>query len=111
MGQFVKGEVIIISFPFTDGSDAKRRPALVIGVVTAHDDLILCMITSQAGRDGDAIPLVAADFAAGSLPKPSSIRPTHLFTVSERRVLRSVGRLAPAKLGEVVEKLVEIVRR
>jgi mRNA interferase MazF len=111
MGRFVKGEVVTVSFPFTDGAGTKKRPALVVSVLPVYGDLILCMITSQPGKDSDAIPLVASDFATGALPKPSNVRPNRLFTVSEKRVQGSAGHLAPAKLGEVVDKLVEIVRR
>ena len=46
MARFVKGDVVVVPFPFSDLSQAKRRPALVISVLEG-DDLILCQITSQ----------------------------------------------------------------
>jgi len=58
----VKGDVVVVAFPFTDLSAAKWRPALVIAVLPG-DDLILCQITSQAVREGLAIPLREIDFA------------------------------------------------
>ncbi len=30
MERFVKGEVVVVWFPFTDLSDSKKRPALVL---------------------------------------------------------------------------------
>ena len=30
MGKFVKGDIVVIPFPFTDLSDAKKRPAFVV---------------------------------------------------------------------------------
>ncbi len=50
MATFVKGDVVIVPFPFSDLSQAKRRPALVVAKLTG-DDLILCQITSQAVSD------------------------------------------------------------
>lgn len=57
------------------------------------DDAILCMITSKAVRDSSAISLARTDFAAGGLPRSSSIRSNHLFTADLRIVMRSTGNL------------------
>ena len=62
MGQFVKGDVVIVPFPFSDLTSTKRRPALVVATLTG-DDVILCQITSQATADTDAIPLDQRDFS------------------------------------------------
>ncbi|NJK51587.1 MAG: hypothetical protein HC936_00355 [Leptolyngbyaceae cyanobacterium SU_3_3] len=49
MARFVKGEVVIVPFPFSDLTQAKRRPALVVASLTG-DDVILCQVTSQVTR-------------------------------------------------------------
>lgn len=110
MGRFVKGDVVVAPFPFTDLTGSKRRPALVVAVLTG-DDVVLCQITSVARRDAYSIPLVAGDFTRGSLSQPSVIRPNRLFTADDGLILRSVGTVTPAKLQEVIDKVVEIVRR
>jgi len=46
MGQFVKGDVVVIPFPFSDLSSSKRRPALIVAVASS-DDVILAQITSR----------------------------------------------------------------
>lgn len=90
MGSFVKGDVVVAPFPFSDLSTTKRRPALVVATLTG-DDIILCQITSQAATDRYAIPLVDDDFANGSLRHPSSIRPNRLFTADAAIVLYRAG--------------------
>ena len=50
MAKFVKGEVVVIPFPFSDLNQAKRRPALILAALEG-DDLILCQITSQTIKD------------------------------------------------------------
>ncbi len=79
MGRFVKGDVVVVPFPFSDLTMSKRRPALVLADLTG-DDLVLCQITSQTIRDAYAIDLQDADFVSGTLNKPSNIRPNRLFT-------------------------------
>ena len=66
MGRFVKGEVVVMPFPFSDLSRAKRRPALVLAELEG-EDRILCQITSQPVRDRDAISLAEVDFEVGGL--------------------------------------------
>ena len=46
MARFVKGDIVVVPFPFSDLTQAKRRPALVITTLKG-DDIILCQITSQ----------------------------------------------------------------
>ena len=64
MAKFVKGDVVVVPFPFSDLTQAKRRPALVISKLEG-DDLILCQITSQSIKDNYAIALTDKDFAKG----------------------------------------------
>ncbi len=79
MARFVKGDVVVVPFPFSDLTRAKRRPALVVAEME-RDDLILCQITSQRIRDRYAIPIDDKDFQTGSLKQRSNGRPNRLFT-------------------------------
>jgi len=54
MEKFIKGDVVVIPFPFSDLTQSKRRPALVIAVLHG-DDIILCQITSKNVTDEYAI--------------------------------------------------------
>lgn len=108
MGRFVKGDVVVVPFPFSDLAMSKRRPALVIANL-AGDDLVLCQITSQTIRDGYAIELVDDDYASGGLSRPSNIRPNRLFTADRHIVLYRSGHLKKEKIDVVVNKLVEIL--
>lgn len=66
MAKFIKGSIVVVPFPFSDLSQAKKRPALVITDLR-NDDLILCQITSQQIRDDYSIALSDKDFSQGSL--------------------------------------------
>ncbi|MBW4647570.1 MAG: type II toxin-antitoxin system PemK/MazF family toxin [Kastovskya adunca ATA6-11-RM4] len=70
MATFVKGDIVVVPFPFSDLTNAKRRPALVLAGLTKND-LILCLITSQAANDNYTTLIENNDFETGSLSKTS----------------------------------------
>ena len=109
MEKFIKGDVVIVPFPFSDLSNFKKRPALVITNLKG-DDLILCQITSQNIYDDYAIKIVDEDFSNGSLRVTSNVRPNRIFTADEKIILYKVGSLNENKISEVLEKLVYIIK-
>ena len=46
MGEFVKGDIVVLPFPFSDLSANKRRPTLVLASLPGGD-IVVCQITSQ----------------------------------------------------------------
>jgi mRNA interferase MazF len=108
MGRFVKGDVVVVPFPFSDLSAAKRRPALVIAALTG-DDVLLCQITSKATADNYALPLTPKDFASGNLRQDSHIRPNRIFTADTNIVLYRAGVIQPDKVHEVIDKIIQII--
>ena len=92
MAKFVKGDVVVIPFPFSDLSQSKRRPALVLTVLQGND-LILCQITSKSVKDNYAIPVDQNDFASGHLNQESNIRPNRLFTADSQIILYRIGNI------------------
>ena len=109
MAKFVKGDIVVIPFPFSDLSQSKRRPALVLTVLQGND-LILCQITSKSIKDNYAIPVDQNDFASGSLNQESNIRPNRLFTADNQIVLYRIGNIKRIKLDQVINKIVEIIK-
>lgn len=109
MEKFVKGDVVVIPFPFSDLSQSKRRPALVLAPLEG-DDAILCQITSKSIKDDDAISVDDADFESGGLKQPSNIRPNRLFTADTHIILYRIGTIKKEKLNRVVNKVVEIIK-
>jgi hypothetical protein len=95
LGKSVKGDVVVVPFPFSDLSQAKRRPAMVVADLEG-DDLLL-------SQD--------KDFASGGLRQKSNIRPNRLFIADRHIVLYKAGHLKVEKLREVISKIVEIVQR
>ena len=109
MEGFVKGDVVVVPFPFSDLTGAKRRPALVLAT-PGGDDLILCQITSQALRDRHAIALADSDFETGSLKRESNARPGRIFTCDRQLILYKVGALKQQKTRQITKKVVELLQ-
>jgi mRNA interferase MazF len=110
VGAFVKGDVVILPFPFSDLSGARRRPALVVAELSG-DDLIVCQITEQSRFDSYSIPLNPGDFASGGLNQPSVIRPNRLFTADARVIAYRAGVVSLPIIEAVITRIVEILRQ
>jgi mRNA interferase MazF len=108
MGIFAKGEVVVAPLDFSDFSNFKRRPALVIATPRGLDP-ILCMITSRGRNDGYDAVLTLADFDNGGLRIDSYVRICHLFTIDENIIEYKVGTLKEEKVQEIVDKIVAMV--
>jgi len=108
MERFVKGDVVVLPFPYSDLSVSKKRPAMVLADLKG-DDIILCQITSQFVKDNYAIALDNSDFVNGSLHKPSNIRPNRLFTAEKSIITRKIGTVKPELFEKVADKLLEII--
>lgn len=109
MAKFIKGEVVVVPFPFSDLSSSKRRPALVLTDLMG-DDVILYQITSQHVQDQYSIGLVNSDFESGQLNIDSNIRPNRIFTADKKIILYKAGKIRQPKLEEVYKKINQIFK-
>ncbi|MBO5147027.1 MAG: type II toxin-antitoxin system PemK/MazF family toxin [Lachnospiraceae bacterium] len=109
MAKFIKGDVVVLPFPFTDLSSSKKRPAVILADITG-DDYIMLQITSKNVKDSYAIPLVGTDFSAGSLQQDSNIRPNKIFTLDGKLILYRIGHLNNSKIEECVNKVCDIIK-
>ena len=102
--RYRRGDIVLVSFPFTDLSSSKRRPALVISPDSFNEqgqDVVLVAITSQE-PDDNAITVDERDCVDGELPKRSFVKLSKLFTVHSPLVLKKVCALRSDKLDDVL---------
>ena len=109
MERFIKGVVVVIPFPFSDLTGAKKRSALVITNLKGND-LILCQITSKNIKDEYAIEITEKDFEEGSLRQVSNVRPNKIFTADESIILYKVGKLRETKLRQIIDAIIQIIK-
>ena len=110
MGTFVKGDVVVVPFPFSDLTNAKRRPALVIAELSKND-LMLCLITSQPANDDYTTSIEDDDFETGSLNRVSYVKSNRVFTANEKIIAYTAAKIKPEKLTEIITKLIAILQQ
>ena len=103
------GAVVLVRFPFSDLSQTKLRPAVVLAGV-GRGDWILCQVTSKPYGDARAIKLEDASFTTGSLRVTSYARPGRLFTANRDLIVAQVAVLKPEWLTRVVDAVVNLLR-
>jgi mRNA interferase MazF len=89
------GDIVLVSFPFTDQSAAKQRPAVIISSPAYHEarpDLIIMAVTSQIRPSATFGEIQIGNWQAAGLLKPSSIKPV-IATVEHMLVIKRLGRL------------------
>ncbi len=96
MPTFNPGDVVVVSFPFSDRDASKRRPALVCSSTAFNSSsrhVVLAMITTASHNTwpGD---VALRDLAPTGLPVASIVR-WKLFTLDATLVLRRAGALSP----------------
>jgi mRNA interferase MazF len=99
------GALVLVRFPFSDLSQTKLRPAVVLA--DAGGDFILCQVTSQPYGDPHAVQLDAASIASGSLHATSYARPGKLFTAN--LMTKQVATLKTDALLKVLQAIVEML--
>lgn len=109
-GKFLRGQVVILPFPFSDLSQTKARPALVLANL-AYDDVLLCMITATKSPDQLFTEISSIDFTEGGLRNETSyVRYSRLFMGQSSTISRAVGRLKDTKMNEVLAQLVKLIQ-
>ena len=103
-----RGAVVLVRFPFSDLSDSKRRPAVVLADA-GRGDAVLVQVTSRPYGD-PAVELQDDDFETGGLDRTSFARPGKLFTANDSIVDRPVGALTAGGLERLVDAVVALIR-
>lgn len=106
----MRGDLVLVPFPFTDLSSTKRRPAVVVGLDPAQADLTLAFVSSQdvgslAAGDVALLP-THPEYSLTGLRAPSKIRLTKLVTLSKLLLRRWLGRLGPLMTTDLDRALI-----
>jgi mRNA interferase MazF len=92
-----KGDIVLVQFPFSDLSQTKLRPALVLVVSKTIDEITLCFISSQNPHSltSDEFALAKSDdeFSQTGLKTDSKVRVAKIITLEHKLILRKIGEL------------------
>ena len=105
------GDVVLVPFPFTDQSGAKKRPAVIVSSSNynaSRHDLIIMAITGQVRTPLGFGEAHIADWQAAGLIKPSVLKPV-FTTIEQGLVVRIMGTLLAADLPTLREIITRII--
>ena len=106
----MRGNVVLVPFPFDDLSTTKVRPAVCLtGPIGTHRHVIMAFITSRTPADLLETDLILnsgqADFVMTGLRVTSTLRLHRLMTVTTALIRRELGGLSPRMQDEVANRL------
>ncbi len=101
-----KGDIVLIKFPFTDFSEAKSRPVIVLGV--NRDDLLVCFIGSSSNDMTETDLLLKKDQSNG-LKVDSIAKCFKLYTLHASLIERKIGMVNETIYSLIVKKIVNLI--
>lgn len=105
------GEILLVPFPFTDQSDVKKRPAVVVSSNAYNKerpDIVIMAVTSQVRSANYLRDIAVSQWKEAGLLKPSVIKP--IFTTIEKGlVIQKLGNLKEKDQASLKEALQTIL--
>lgn len=108
---FEQGDIVAVSFPFTNASQFKKRPALVISNnrVNQTGDYLLIQITSKVKNDGLSVNIEDEDYLTNTLPLKSYVRIHKIFLLNESLIIRKVSKIS-LKFKEILtQRIIDLI--
>lgn len=98
-GVLARGDIVLVSFPFTDRSGSKIRPAVIVNLL--REDVLLAFISSVVAPSGveptDFILTPShPDFSKTGLKSAATFKLGKLVCLHRSLILRRLGRVGPA---------------
>lgn len=110
---FKQGEIVLIPVPFSDLTNKKQRPFLVISNGSYNKmtkDIVVIAITSQLRNLDYSVVLESKDFKEGELKVTSAIRADKVYTLSKDIVRKKFGQVNSEVLSGVRTKVNELIK-
>lgn len=104
-------EIVLLSYPFSDLTKSKVRPALVISNDNLNkrgEDCIMVPLTTVIKDEPYSVLISNQDLASGSLLKPSRVRLDKVFSVKKEMVYSKIGILNDKTFAKIKSELVNI---
>jgi mRNA interferase MazF len=97
-----KGDIVLITFPFTDLSGTKLRPAIIL--IDNPPDITVCFITTQTQWQ-EPSDIIIDPSPSNGLRKRSLIRTNKIATLDKTLAKGLLGKLGSGELDELNNNL------
>jgi len=105
----VRGDIIVIDFPYSDLKTWKRRPVLIINVPKG-EDILVCQITAESYESPMEVQIKKEDFSNGSLKKDSFVRIDKISSVEKSLIKYKVCSLKKEKFSNILNKVIVFLK-
>lgn len=109
MGSFAKADIVLFPFPYTDLTNRKVRPCLVISNEMREDIILLQITSQQIPKDQYCIELKQNQTIEGSLMIDSYIRANMIFTASKKQIHKKICKIKEEQYKKVVDMIHHII--
>ncbi|HYG36968.1 MAG TPA: type II toxin-antitoxin system PemK/MazF family toxin [Cytophagales bacterium] len=102
----IKGDIVLVPFPFTNLTGSKNRPALIL--ISGESDITVSFITTQLKwREDSDIRIDPSE--ENGLKKTSLIRLSKLTTVEKDLIIGRLGSLNSTEIEKVDKNLIKLL--
>lgn len=111
--RFEQGKIFLAHIPFTNLSEIKKRPVIVISneiYNSSGEDLIVLAITSNQKERAYTVPIDNNSLMNGFLPVKSRIKADHVLKVSKEIVNKELGKVRPEILREALAEFKSVIK-
>lgn len=108
-----QGDIVLVPVPFTDLSSNRRRPVIVISNDAYHnfgEDMVVVAMTSNPRVTSYSFVISNSDLIAGALNRPGTVRPEKIYTLSQKIIVKTFGRVSNAVLDDIRRILAQIIK-
>ncbi len=102
-----KGDIVLVTFPFTNLSGSKLRPAVVLFATSL--DFTACFITTKIELEEKSDLFLSSNTVNG-LKKDSVIRISKIATIDRQLAKGLLGKLSPEELNDFNLKLKSLLK-
>jgi mRNA interferase MazF len=109
---FEQGEILMVPFPFSDLTEIKQRPVLVISknkYNSKNEDIITCGITSNLKDSSHSVLIDNEKLNSGKIPKTSRIKVDKIFTLEQGIVRKKLAKINTETFQKVKEEYSKLI--
>ncbi len=108
-----QGDIVLIPVPFSDLSNRKQRPVLIVSNDEYHqmtDDILVVAITSQLKDLDYSVLIEQKDLDEGALKVTSAVRADKVYTLSKGIIRKRFGKVNTEVLNSVRTKIEHLIK-
>ena len=103
-----KFDIVLVDFPFSDLTKAKKRPALVINSLEG-ENAILCQITTKRRNIQKYEIMLSKESCTGDIRFNSFIYVDMIFTLHKSLIYKKIGEVNSLKVKEIISQKIKLL--